>query len=67
MDTSNFQNVVKLARNPEDISKVTLIMDLLHPNEHIEVPDPYYGGDDGFDNVYDMLDKACDRFVEKLS
>jgi protein-tyrosine phosphatase len=67
MDRSNFENVVKLARNPEDISKVSLIMDLLHPNENIEVPDPYYGGDSGFDNVYNMLDNACDRFIEKLS
>ncbi len=67
MDTSNFENVVKLARNPEDMSKVSLIMDLVHPNENIEVPDPYYGGNSGFDYVYTMLDKACDSFVEKLS
>ena len=67
MDTSNFQDVVKLARHPEDISKVSLIMDLLYPNEKNEVPDPYYGGDSGFDNVYAMLDKACNHFVEKLS
>ena len=66
MDESNFENVVKLARNPEDISKVSLIMNVLHPNENVEVPDPYYGGDSGFDDVYDMLDKACNRFVEKL-
>ncbi len=67
MDTSNFKNVVKLARNPEDKSKVSLILDQLHPRQHMEVPDPYYGGDSGFDNVYDMLDKACTIFVEKLS
>ena len=67
MDTSNFENVVKLARNPEDISKVSLILDNIYPQQRMEVPDPYYGGDGGFDDVYDLLDKACENFIKKLS
>ena len=31
-----------------------------------EVPDPYYGGDDGFDNVYQMLTRACDGLLDAL-
>jgi protein-tyrosine phosphatase len=31
-----------------------------------EVPDPYYGRDNGFENVYQMLDEACDIIVKKL-
>tara|TARA_R110002096_G_scaffold112264_6_gene244722 strand:- start:217 stop:666 length:450 start_codon:yes stop_codon:yes gene_type:complete len=66
MDESNFQNVVKLARNDEDIVKVKLILNEVHPNKNYEVPDPYYGGDHGFENVYQMLDEACDNIVKKL-
>jgi len=66
MDESNFQNVVKLARNDEDIAKVKLILNEVHANKSYEVPDPYYGGDNGFENVYQMLDEACDNIVKKL-
>jgi len=67
MDTSNFENVNKIARNPGDMSKVTLMLDLLQPNQNLEVPDPYYGGDTGFEEVFGLLNKACDAFIEKLS
>ena len=67
MDESNYQNVVKLARNAEDIAKVKLILNEVYGNKNYEVPDPYYGGDDGFENVYQMLDEACVIIAEKLS
>lgn len=67
MDISNYENVSKIARTPEDISKVTLILDQLQPNQKLEVPDPYYGGDNGFEEVFDLLNKACDAFIKKLS
>ena len=66
MDESNFQNVVKLARTPEDIGKVKMILNEVHPNKNYEVPDPYYGGDHGFENVYQMLDEACEIIAEQL-
>ena len=66
MDESNFSNIVKIARNDEDIAKVTLILNEVHPNKNFEVPDPYYGGDYGFDNVYKMLDEACEIIAKKL-
>lgn len=66
MDKSNFENVVKMARNTEDISKVKLILNESFPNKNLEVPDPYYGGDSGFDNVYNMLDIACNNIAKKL-
>jgi len=66
MDQSNFKNVVKLARNDEDIAKVKLILNEIHDGKNYEVPDPYYGGDYGFENVYQMLDEACDTITKKL-
>lgn len=66
MDESNYQNIVKLARNPDDIAKVKLILNEVHDNKNFEVPDPYYGGDQGFENVYQMLDEACTIIAKKL-
>ncbi|WP_298551720.1 low molecular weight protein-tyrosine-phosphatase [uncultured Algibacter sp.] len=66
MDESNFQNVIKLARHEDDIAKVKLILNEVHPNKNHEVPDPYYGGDYGFENVYQMLDEACDIIAKNL-
>lgn len=67
MDESNFKNVVALARNDEDIAKVKYILNEVYPNQNYSVPDPYYGGDEGFENVYKMLDEACDNIAEKLN
>lgn len=67
MDQSNYSNVVKLASNESDINKVKLILNELLPEENQEVPDPYYGGASGFENVYQMLDKACQVIVKKIN
>ncbi|MBI6116443.1 low molecular weight protein-tyrosine-phosphatase [Salegentibacter maritimus] len=66
MDNSNFRDVISLARNDDDRTKVQLILDEIFPAENVDVPDPYYGGDHGFENVYQMLDEACDKIAEQL-
>ena len=66
MDTSNYANIISLARNESDKNKVDLILNEINPNSFQSVPDPYYGGDNGFQDVYDMLDEACDRIVEQI-
>jgi protein-tyrosine phosphatase len=60
MDQSNYYNIITLARNGEDKMKVKLILNESHPQQNKEVPDPYYGGGQGFENVYAMLDEACE-------
>ena len=67
MDNSNYRDVTKLAKNDAEIKKVKRILDEIFPGEQVDVPDPYYGGDFGFDNVYQMLDKACTVIAEKLA
>ena len=67
MDRSNFSDVMDLAVNEKDREKVRLILDEIHPGDKRDVPDPYYGGPGGFDNVYAMLDEACDRIANRLS
>ncbi|MCI2229703.1 low molecular weight phosphotyrosine protein phosphatase [Polaribacter sp. MSW13] len=66
MDDSNYANILSLARNIEDKQKVQLILNASHPNKNLSVPDPYYGGKEGFENVYKMLDEACELISKKL-
>ena len=66
MDNSNYRDVVELAENEEQRNKVQLILEEIFPGENVDVPDPYYGGDSGFDNVYKMLDEACEVIANKL-
>lgn len=66
MDNSNYRDVIELAPNQEAKSKVSLILNDLFPNENVDVPDPYYGMEDGFSNVYGMLDEVCGIIAEKL-
>ncbi|QTD37737.1 low molecular weight phosphotyrosine protein phosphatase [Polaribacter batillariae] len=65
MDASNYQNIIALARNAEDKQKVKMILNESQPNENNSVPDPYYGGNQGFENVYKMLDEACEVIAKK--
>lgn len=66
MDNSNYENVVKLARNEHDIAKVKLILDEVYPNQKYDVPDPYNDSSKGFENVFKMLDEATDNITEKF-
>lgn len=66
MDNSNKGDVLQLAQNESDLKKVQLILDELFPNENVDVPDPYYGGEQGFESVYQMLDKACNEIMKRL-
>jgi protein-tyrosine phosphatase len=66
MDISNYQDVMQLADGPEQKSKVKLILNELFPEENVDVPDPYYGVEHGFESVYRMLDEACEIIANKL-
>ena len=66
MDNSNKANVLKLAKTDADTEKVQLILDEIFPGENVDVPDPYYGGNSGFDNVYDMLNEACEKIANRI-
>ncbi len=66
MDRSNHRNVLQLARSERDEAKVKLILNEVFPEENREVPDPYYGGDQGFEHVYELLSQASDRIIERI-
>ena len=66
MDSANYNNIVKLASKEEDKNKIHLILNESMPGENKAVPDPYYGGDQGFENVYSLLNDACEEIKNKL-
>jgi protein-tyrosine phosphatase len=66
MDNSNYRDVIRMAKNDSEKQKVQLILDEIFPGENVDVPDPYYGGGHGFENVYQMLDQACEKIVRRL-
>jgi protein-tyrosine phosphatase len=66
MDNQNYKDVVALASNDNEKSKVILILNEIFPNENVDVPDPYFGLENGFEKVYKMLDDACEIIRERL-
>jgi len=66
MDESNYKNVISLARTETDKNKVDFILNLIEPNKNLEVPDPYFGGEQGFEHVFKLLDKATDKIIHLL-
>lgn len=66
MDSSNLQHIIGLARTNQDVEKVSLILESIYPGQHKDVPDPYYGGPEGFKNIYLLLNNACDEISKKL-
>jgi len=66
MDNTNYDDVIELAKNEGHKQKVQLILNELFPGDNVDVPDPYYGLQNGFDMVYEMLDETCDILSKKL-
>ena len=67
MDSSNYTNLRNMAPEEGLKHKVRLIMNEVEPGQNIQVPDPYSGGQSGFEHVFGMLDEAIDAFLEKHS
>ncbi|CAM1358125.1 putative Protein-tyrosine-phosphatase [Tenacibaculum sediminilitoris] len=66
MDKSNYDDIVAMSETEIQQKKVKMILKELYPDENRNVPDPYYGGGQGFENVYKMLDGACKIIASKL-
>ncbi len=62
MDQSNLSNLQRLV--PAGARARTELFMHFAPGLPVEVPDPYYGGDDGFEQVLDMLEQAADGLIE---
>lgn len=65
MDRSNYQNILRL-RNAEQYSPKIKLMREFDPEPGDDVPDPYYGGEQGFQDVFDILNRSVDGFITHL-
>ncbi len=62
MDASNYKNIIQIVdQNP---SGLFLMRHFDPESPDANVPDPYYGGDDGFDEVHDILERSMDQFID---
>ena len=60
MDTENYNEVKQICGNDFNEAKVDLLLNLSYPNQNKNVPDPWYGNEDGYHKVFKMIDEACD-------
>ncbi|MCU0346272.1 MAG: low molecular weight phosphotyrosine protein phosphatase [Saprospiraceae bacterium] len=65
MDSQNYRDILHLATTKEQQEKVKLIMNYVTPGRNQAVPDPYWD-DNGFEQVYSMLEQACDQLIAQL-
>ncbi len=65
MDQSNYQDVIEVADDSRYFEKVRLLLEEIEAGPS-EVPDPYYGGESGFEYVFELIDQACDALVLRL-
>lgn len=67
MDHSNYNNIVKMARHNDDISKVKIILNESSNTTIFDVPDPYFDDLQRFEEVYQILDNVCTQIANKLT
>ncbi|MCC7533840.1 MAG: low molecular weight phosphotyrosine protein phosphatase [Bacteroidia bacterium] len=63
MDKNNLSNVLRLTTDQRHHSKVDLLLNLIYPEQNFEVPDPYYGGEQGFEDVFQMVYQSCEKII----
>ncbi|MCR9181815.1 MAG: low molecular weight phosphotyrosine protein phosphatase [Flavobacteriaceae bacterium] len=66
MDNENKKNLLELAPDETSKNKVRLILNELFENENVDVPDPYYGGENDFEQVFKLLDEATELISKKF-
>lgn len=65
MDSENFNDVRRIAGDKWDERKVSLLLNELYPGKNRGVPDPWYGNEDGYHAVFDLIDRASRRIIQK--
>ena len=67
MDTENRAHLRHLCRSAQDTAKIHLMREFdPQPDPNLSVPDPYYGGIDGFEKVYRIVERSCQGLLEAM-
>lgn len=64
MDSSNFDDLLRMANSQQEREKIKLILEEIYPGKRKSVPDPYWD-DNGFEEVFNMLEQACEAIIHK--
>ena len=67
MDESNYNNVISISNEKHHHQKVDFLLNQLFPNQNLPVPDPYYGNEKDFEEVFQLIYKACDKITDDLT
>lgn len=67
MDIDVYEDVISKAKNEEQRQKISLFLEALGDHKNAEVPDPYWGDMKDFEDVFQLLDKGCDKIAEQLN
>jgi protein-tyrosine phosphatase len=67
MSDDVIDDMKRIARNKFDEKKVDLLLNELFPGQNVDVPDPWYGPEPGYHQVYKMINEACDAIIKKYS
>lgn len=67
MDIDVYEDVISKAKNEEQRQKISLFLEALGDHKNAEVPDPYWGDMEDFENVFQLLDKGCGKIAEQLN
>lgn len=67
MDDQNYSDLVGMTLSNKHIDKISKMTDYSKKYNYSEVPDPYYGGDQGFELVLDLLEDACEGLLDSIS
>ena len=66
MDDYNEADLRNMASDTDELNKIVKITDFCSKGDYESVPDPYYGGDDGFELVLDILEDACEGLLNEI-
>ena len=67
MSADVIDDMKSIARKKFDENKVDLLLNELFPGQNVDVPDPWYGPEPGFHEVFKLIDNACDAIIKKYS
>ena len=66
MDSGNYRLVKNMSRRDEDMNKVDYLLNTVHPNLNLYVPDPWGGTEKDYEYAFELIDSACDAIVKEL-
>ena len=66
MDRANYNDLISFDIEKKYSNKLFMMTDFSENGKYNEVPDPYYGGPEGFEEVLDILEESCEGLLKKI-